>query len=167
MAKISLFRIDFRLIHGQVITKWIKQTTANRIVVIDNALAQDAFRMDIYRMAAPPGTPVEVYDNDGAIAAWKENEMGEGDLLILVKDVRTAVYLKENGFGVQDVQVGGLGGSPGRVVVSPAVTLDEADAEGLKKLRDLGCNVYIHVVPAEPKTDLSKALEKFESARKG
>lgn len=162
MAKISLFRIDFRLIHGQVITKWIKQTTANRIVVIDNALAKDAFMMDIYRMAAPPGIPVEVYDDDGAVAAWKENEMGEGDLLILVRDVSTAVYLKEHGFGVESIQVGGLGGSPGRVVVSPAVTLDQQDADGLRKLRELGCNVYVHVVPAEPKVELSKVLEKFE-----
>ena len=28
MAEISLIRIDFRLIHGQVVTKWVKQANA-------------------------------------------------------------------------------------------------------------------------------------------
>lgn len=40
MAEIKLVRVDFRLIHGQVITRWLKQTNANRIVVIDNKLSK-------------------------------------------------------------------------------------------------------------------------------
>ena len=40
MAKISLIRADFRLIHGQVITKWLKQSNANRIIIIDDALSK-------------------------------------------------------------------------------------------------------------------------------
>lgn len=167
MASISLFRIDFRLIHGQVITKWIKQTPANRIVIIDDTLAKDDFMMDIYRMAAPPGIPVEVFSKEAAAAGWQENQLGDGSLLILVRDVKTARYLKENGFGVDEVQVGGLGGSPGRVVVSTGVTLDQQDADDLKTIADMGCRVYAHVVPAEPKLELQRLLEKFESARKG
>ena len=55
MAEISLFRIDFRLIHGQVIVKWLKQTPTDRIVIIDDQLAKDDFMADIYRMSAPRG----------------------------------------------------------------------------------------------------------------
>lgn len=29
-------RIDYRLIHGQVITKWLKRSDANKIIVIDD-----------------------------------------------------------------------------------------------------------------------------------
>ena len=29
MADINLVRIDFRLIHGQVVTKWVKQANAD------------------------------------------------------------------------------------------------------------------------------------------
>lgn len=34
MADINLVRIDFRLIHGQVVTKWVKQANANRIIIV-------------------------------------------------------------------------------------------------------------------------------------
>jgi D-glucosaminate-specific PTS system IIB component len=61
MANIKLTRVDFRLIHGQVITKWCNQVSANRIVIIDDALYNDSFMRSIYEMAAPPNIAVEVY----------------------------------------------------------------------------------------------------------
>ena len=39
MAEIQVIRADFRLIHGQVITKWIRQTPANKILIIDDVLS--------------------------------------------------------------------------------------------------------------------------------
>ena len=36
---IELTRVDFRLIHGQVITRWLTQCQINEIVTIDTALS--------------------------------------------------------------------------------------------------------------------------------
>lgn len=36
-------RIDYRLIHGQVITKWLKRSNADKIIVIDDELYNDPF----------------------------------------------------------------------------------------------------------------------------
>lgn len=55
MAKIKLVRIDSRLIHGQVITKWIPITAAKQVIIIDDDLSQDEFMGDIYASAAPRG----------------------------------------------------------------------------------------------------------------
>lgn len=41
MADIVLCRIDSRLIHGQVMTKWVNQSSANKIVVVSDELAAD------------------------------------------------------------------------------------------------------------------------------
>lgn len=40
MEGIKLVRIDFRLIHGQVITKWSNKISATRIVVVNDALSK-------------------------------------------------------------------------------------------------------------------------------
>ncbi len=50
---IALTRVDFRLIHGQVITRWLKQCDINEIVTIDTQLSQDTFMQDVFKMAAP------------------------------------------------------------------------------------------------------------------
>ena len=46
MAEIQIARIDYRLIHGQVVTKWMKAYPAKRIVIVDTELAQDDFMSD-------------------------------------------------------------------------------------------------------------------------
>jgi len=48
MAEIVLCRIDSRLIHGQVMTKWVNQSQANKIVVVSDELANDEFMLEIY-----------------------------------------------------------------------------------------------------------------------
>ena len=85
MANIKLIRIDFRLIHGQVVNKWIKITRSNKIVVIDDSLASNEFMRSVYIMAAPPGVDVQVYSINDAIKEWKENQFGEGEVLVLLR----------------------------------------------------------------------------------
>ena len=41
--EIGLIRVDSRLIHGQVITKWLNYSKANVIVVVDDELSKDSF----------------------------------------------------------------------------------------------------------------------------
>ena len=50
---IELTRVDFRLIHGQVITRWLTQLQINEIVTIDTELSQDMFMQDVFKMASP------------------------------------------------------------------------------------------------------------------
>ena len=47
MGSINLIRADFRLIHGQVITKWLKEANAKKIVILNDELAQDTFMASI------------------------------------------------------------------------------------------------------------------------
>ena len=58
MRNIVLTRIDDRLIHGQVVTAWIKQYPINRILIIDDELSQNRLMQRIYKAAAPMGIEI-------------------------------------------------------------------------------------------------------------
>ena len=47
MAKQLAVRVDDRLIHGQVVTQWVKVFKAQKIVVIDNNVAKDKMQKNI------------------------------------------------------------------------------------------------------------------------
>lgn len=162
MADIRLVRIDFRLIHGQVITKWFKQSLANEILIIDDALSKDSFMAGIYTMSAPPGAKVTVYSVEEAVAKWKENGLGDGKLFILFKNVEQTYKAWKAGFLLPEVQIGGLGSAPGRKVVFGPITLDDQDANLLHEMEEHGVHVYLHQVPEEGKVDLKKILEKHK-----
>ncbi len=57
---LALFRIDDRLIHGQVVTFWSRRLNINRIVIASDEVAQDSFLKKVLKMTAPPGMKVNV-----------------------------------------------------------------------------------------------------------
>ena len=160
MADIVLIRADFRLIHGQVITKWAKQTMANKILIVDDMLAKDSFMSSIYTMSAPPGMEVVIDTVEDVVSKWKADGYGNCRLFILIKDVPTIYTLFFKVFPVKELQIGGLGVAPGRKVVFGPITLDQSDAVKLKEMQDSGIRVYLHQVPDDPSMEFTKILEK-------
>ena len=52
---INVFRIDDRLIHGQIVTKWIKYAAAKMNMVVDDKAAGDKTQQMILKFAVPSG----------------------------------------------------------------------------------------------------------------
>lgn len=161
MAKIVLCRIDSRLIHGQVVTKWVGQSQANRIAVVSDELDTDPFMKSIYLMAAPPNVKVDCYSNQSFAAAWNENQLGEGNVLVLFPNLASVQKAVIDGFNVTGIQVGGLGGGPNRKAVFQNITLDEADVIVLRDLQQRGVNVIFQTIPEDKPQALEDVLKKF------
>lgn len=159
MADIKLVRIDFRLIHGQVVTQWSRLSGADRIVIANDALAADDFMGDIYRMAAPQGIKVDILSIEDFCNGWKADRLGSGRLLVLFKGAADALAAYQGGFECEDVQIGGLGGGDGRVAAPCGVTFSAKDVEALRSLVSSGVNVHVQVVPSSTDTSLEKAIQ--------
>jgi len=161
MANIVLCRIDSRLIHGQVVTKWVGQSQANRIAVVSDELDADPFMKNIYLMAAPPNIKVDCYSNVSFAAAWKENQLGDGSVLVLLPSLSAMQDVVALGFEVKSIQVGGLGGGPNRKAVFQNITLDEKDVGILNTLKSRGIQVFFQTIPEDKPQSLDDILKKF------
>ena len=62
MENLKLTRIDFRLIHGQVMTRWVAKYEIESIVVIDDRSAKSPILKKILLGAAPSGVKVLVWN---------------------------------------------------------------------------------------------------------
>lgn len=158
---IALTRIDFRLIHGQVITRWLKQCDINEIVTIDTELSKDSFMQDVFKMAAPKGVKISVLSSNAAIEAQREGKFEKNRILLLFKSVKELSKCVQDGLVLEEVQVGGLGGGPGRKAVNNAITLDRTDADLLLALEQKGIHVYFQTTPDYPSETLKNAVAKL------
>ena len=149
MAEIVLCRIDSRLIHGQVMTKWVNQSQANKIVVVSDELANDEFMLEIYLLSAPAGVKIECYGIEDTIKNWNENQFGTGKVLLLLPDLKSMKQIYDGGVNVSQIQVGGLGGAPNRKVVFQNITLDDPDTEILEDLSAKGVNIIFQTIPED------------------
>lgn len=164
MSKIVLARVDSRLIHGQVVTKWLQQSAANEIVVVSDELEQDEFLQSIYLMAAPPGVEVIIKGTESVKNYW-ENEAAAKNtkVLFLVPDLVTLKEMVEAGVVTEAIQVGGLGGGPSRKNVVKNINLSEEDVEILEGLLAKEMDVYFQAIPEETPVPIQKLIEKYKS----
>ncbi|MDT2659653.1 PTS sugar transporter subunit IIB [Enterococcus hulanensis] len=160
MEGIQLVRVDFRLIHGQVITKWSKLTDAKSIIVVNDQLAADEFMADIYVMAAPPGMKVDVISKDQFVKDAEDGKFDSGKILVLFKNIEDAREVVEKGVKFKLLQVGGLGSGNGRTSVVKGISVDKTDIANLAFVQDQGAEVTFQVTPEEPKLSLEKASKK-------
>ncbi|WP_434309807.1 PTS sugar transporter subunit IIB [Hominifimenecus sp. rT4P-3] len=161
MRRVELIRVDFRMIHGQVIVKWLKKTGANKIVAINDQISVDPFLADIYKLSAPAGVSIETLSKDDAISYLNADTDANERCLVLLKNVEDAYYCFQNGMPMNHLQIGGLGAGPNRINVYGAITLDNKDAKTLKEMKDAGVEVYFQLVPDENKASLEKILGKY------
>lgn len=164
MSKIVLARVDSRLIHGQVVTKWLQQSAANEIVVVSDELEQDEFLQSIYLMAAPPGVEVIIKGTESVKNYWANEAAAKNmKVLFLVPDLVTLKEMVEAGVVTEAIQVGGLGGGPSRKNVVKNINLSEEDVEILEGLLAKEMGVYFQAIPEETPVPIQKLIEKYKS----
>lgn len=163
MADIRLIRVDFRLMHGQVIANWLNQVDGNAIMIVNKQLSKDPFMNNVYKMAAPKGVKVSIFDLDTALEKIKsEKYTSNRKLIVLFKSVTDAKEAYDKGFPISELQVGGLGSGPDRVQITNQIYLNKEDTDKLLDMNGKGVKVYLQAVPKESELSIDKAAEKVK-----
>ena len=160
MKKIIVARIDDRLIHGQVVTSWIKAYPITEILIIAGDLAQNMLMQRIYKSVAPEGIDVNIMNNEHAMNYLHEDEKKNENLMILVKTPEIFEFLIENGIQLTKIILGGMGSKPGRETVIRNVSANESERESLRRLIDRGIKIVYQMVPVDKEIEVEKLLNK-------
>lgn len=155
---IGLARIDDRLIHGQVATRWTKETNVSRIIVVSDEVAADTVRKTLLTQVAPPGVTavakmIRVYNNP--------KYAGER-VMLLFTNPTDVERLVEGGVKITSVNVGGMAFRQGKTQVNNAVSVDEKDIEAFKKLNARGIELEVRKVSTDPKLKMMDLISKID-----
>lgn len=153
-----LYRIDDRLIHGQVVVGWGQPLGIDFIVLVDDAVASSDWEQELYRMGVPPG--MDVYFHTIIDAGGKLQEY-RGDRrrgILLTGDIETMCHLVESG-GIAAVNLGGIHHRTGRVQRLRYVFLSAEEAAQLRALADRGVVVTAQDVPGARPVPLQELVQ--------
>lgn len=160
MADVRLVRVDFRLMHGQVIANWMNQVDGDSIMIVNKKLANDPFMANVYKMAAPKGVKVNIMELDKAMDRIQSEKYAGRKLIVLFKSVSDAKEAYDRGFPMKELQIGGLGSGDGRVQITNQIYLNKTDTEKLLEMNGKGVKVYLQAVPKESAIGIEKAASK-------
>jgi D-glucosaminate PTS system EIIB component len=153
-----LYRIDDRLIHGQVVVGWGQPMDIEFIVLVDDAVASSEWEQELYRMGVPPEMEVffhGVTDATGQLDLYRHDRRRG---ILLTGDVRSMACLVAAG-GIPMVNVGGVHHRPGRVQRLRYVFLNEDEERQLREIAARGVEVAAQDVPAAWPVPLDELLE--------
>jgi PTS system mannose-specific IIB component/fructoselysine and glucoselysine-specific PTS system IIB component len=146
-VSVVLFRIDDRLIHGQVVVGWGQATQAGFIVLVDDEVRVSDWEQELYRMGVPPSVDVEFASLAEAIEkvpAW-EADARKG--IVLTGDIETMAALCAGAPSIRTVNVGGVHFRAGRTERLRYVYLTDEEAARLRRLAASGVEVTAQDVP--------------------
>lgn len=158
MRNIILTRIDDRLIHGQVVTAWIRRYPINCILIVDDELSKNRLMERIYKAAAPVGVEVLIKSVQDASEWLLEDEKRGEQILILVKVPNVIEKLLEQGILIEKVILGGMGAGKGRKTFIKNVSASEEEIESFRKINSKGIEIVYQLVPDEKETPIKKLL---------
>lgn len=157
---IVLFRVDERLIHGQVVVGWGSLLHPDRIVVVDDDLAASSWEQELYAIGLPDEMRAgfeNVADARTHLEAWRASA---DRVLVLTRDIATMRRLAENGsMNGEEVIIGGIHYAPGREAVLPYVYLSKGELTEMQSLESTGVKVSARDLPSSRKVDLHDALK--------
>jgi PTS system mannose-specific IIB component/fructoselysine and glucoselysine-specific PTS system IIB component len=156
---IVLFRVDERLIHGQVVIGCGHQLRPDRYVVVDDGLAESDWEQELYSLGAG-GAEVAFLSSDEAPSVLDSMEADDSRTIVLTRDVATMRRLAEHGsMGGRTVNFGGLHHGPGRRKVLTYVHLSPSEIEDLRAMARAGVRLQARELPDAPRVDLAEELE--------
>lgn len=158
MRNVVLTRIDDRLIHGQVVTGWVKKTDCSRILVIDDQVAKDVFMQRLLKAAAPPKIPVEAKSTEEASRWLLEEETAGERIMILVKVPQVIEIMQKAGIIFDEVILGGMASKAGRKKFNKNVSASEEEVECMKRIMGRGTKILFQLVPDENPVDVAKLV---------
>lgn len=149
---IQAYRVDDRLIHGQVQTQWLAHYRANRVIIVDDQVIKDSIAMQILKLAKPAGVDLVICGTDRALGLFAKDEKQEkARTFVIFKTIKTAVALVEQGLEIKELIVGPSSSRPGAVQMAKNTYFGKEELQALEALTDAGVETAFQLLPGEPK----------------
>jgi PTS system mannose-specific IIB component len=158
--KIGLARIDDRLIHGQVATRWTKETNVTRIIVVSDEVAADTVRKTLLTQVAPPGVTAHVVDVAKMIRVYNNPKYAGERVMLLFTNPTDVERIVEGGVKITSVNIGGMAFRQGKTQVNNAISVDEKDIEAFNKLNARGIELEARKVSTDQKLKMMDLIAK-------
>ena len=161
--KFGLWRIDDRLIHGQVATRWTKETGVQRIIVVNDNVVKDKTRATMLKQAVPPGVTAHVVSVDKMMRVYNNPEYAGDKVMLLFTNPTDALELVRRGVPIQSINIGGMAYKEGRVMLDMSVSVDEKDIEAFRELDSRGIELEVRKVASDKKVPVLQLIaEKYK-----
>ncbi|UOD34011.1 PTS sugar transporter subunit IIB [Deferribacteraceae bacterium V6Fe1] len=154
-----IFRVDDRLIHGQVIEGWIKYLKLKNLILLNDRIAGDPLQKMIYSSIVPPECALTIIDKNSFTDDFLHKLTNK--TMILVESVTDLYDLKNILNGEYYINVGCVASREHKIEITDTVFLDLNEIRMLSELREI-YDIHIKKLPWETEVEIKNFLHLLE-----
>ena len=159
---ILLYRVDERLIHGQVVVGWGNNLKFDQIVLLNDQVASNPWERELYLACVPPEMRATILPVDEGTTKVLQNGFEGKRAVILVDSPFDILRMVEKGVKIESVNVGGVHSKKGRMEILPYIFLSQEEISAFKKIISAGIRCECLDVPLAEKHNLSILFDKLK-----
>lgn len=158
MSLIKYCRCDDRLIHGQVIYKWVKYLNIKQIIVVDDETSQDVISKGLVRMAAPKDINLSVISVNEATRYFYKKEENDSTL-VLIKGLSTVNRMLDLGISIDKLIIGRIPTGTGKKKLTNNVYINNNEYLLINTFINKNIDVEIQMIPDEKAIKIEDVLD--------
>lgn len=158
---IVLYRVDERLIHGQVVVGWGNRLQFDRVVLVNDQVASNPWERELYLSCVPPYMKANILSVDDAISKILQDRFASERTVVLVDSPFDVLEMVKKGVEFDSVNVGGVHSKAGRRKILPYLFLSPEEISAFRRIISTGIRCECRDVPLAEKHDLSVLLDKL------
>lgn len=156
---IAHFRIDERLIHGQVTTGWLNYLNLTRLIVANDRASRNEIQKQALIMAVPKSIKCYVLDIDSAADILNDPRGKNMRIMLVVGSPQDALRLREKCSEIQEINAVNYGvltkpTDTTKTILAKRFRCDAEDLEAVKGLIGYGVRLYNQDMPTSPVREL-------------
>lgn len=156
---INNVRIDERLIHGQVANLWTTALQATRIMVVDDAVANDDIEKMALKLARPGSVKLSILTVEKSSKNILDGKYDSQNVFMVIKRPETALELIKKGVNLKEINVANMSSGEGKEKITRSVSITEKQKDVFEEIMSNGTEVFHQMVPNDKKESFSELLK--------
>ena len=153
---IKLVRLDYRLLHGQVVFSWTQNVGAQRIIVVDDEAATDELKKTALNLSKPAGVRLNIFTLDKALEKMPKVETLNENIMMIFGNTTSLRKFCEAYPKCKEINYGGIANKENSKQYASAVFLNEAEQADTQKILDLGVKIFMQQTPGHKRENLTR-----------
>ena len=146
---VKFFRVDERLLHGQVAVTWVSQVAPTSILIANDEVMENEIAKMAIKMVKPNGVNLAIRSIAGAVELLKDPRTEKLQIFVLVKTVQDALRLVQQVDGIRHINIGGIRKKEESRLIGAAVYVNDEEVETIRRLTEQVDQVEFQMVPAD------------------
>ena len=145
---IKLVRLDYRLLHGQVVFAWVGHVGAQRIIIVDDEAASDELKKTALSLSKPAGVRLNIFSLETTLAKMPKVETLNENIMMIFGNTATLREFCQAYPKIKEINYGATANRPQTKQYGQSIFLTDEEIAQTRGLRDAGIRIFMQQTPS-------------------